>query len=127
MSKHVDGQQGIRLPSPQLGRLPAIELHCDKLVISFVARRREYNRRVREVVEASWLAPSSAAEAAAPALENGHAAEQEQQPATQGKEQAGKERGDAAEAVADGPQAKRQKVDASSAAAVPQSPEAQAS
>lgn len=126
MNKHIDGQQG--MPSLQLGSLPAIKLHCDKFVISSVARRREYNRRVREVVEASWLAPSSAAEAAVPALENGHAAEQQQQPATQGKEQAGKEKGDAAEATAaDGPQAKRQKVDASSTAAVPQSSEAQAS
>jgi hypothetical protein len=97
------------------------------MVISQVACRREYNRRVREVVEASWLAPTTAAEAAAPALENGHVAGQQQGPATEGKEQAGKETGHAAEAtVADGPQAKRQRVDVGSTAAVPQSSEAQA-
>ena len=84
--------------------------------------RREYNRRVREVVEASWLA-SSAAEAPEPAPENGHAAEQQPEPASaQGAVQQDEQGADAADAVAE-PQAKRQRVEESAA---PQSSEAQA-
>ena len=86
-------------------------------------RRREYNRRVREVVEASWLA-SSAAEAPEPALENGHAAQQQQQPEAAAAEGAAEQAAEAADAAAE-PQAKRQKV-GESAADQQQGSEAQA-
>ena len=76
-------------------------------------RRREYNRRVRQVVEASWLASSAIEAPEEPALENGHAAEQ-QQPAVPdpaaGTAQQSKQEADAADAVAE-PQAKRQRVE----------------
>ncbi len=76
--------------------------------------RREYNRRVREVVEASWLA-SSAAEAPEPALENGHTGQQQPEPAAAaGVAQQVEQAAEAADAVAE-PQAKRQKVDRSAA------------
>ncbi len=73
--------------------------------------RREYNKRVREVVEASWLA-SSAAEASEPALENGHAEQQQPEPASAAG--AAQQAEQAADAIAE-PPAKRQKVDESAA------------
>ncbi len=87
--------------------------------------RREYNRRVREVVESSWLDSSAAAEPEA-LQENGHAAEQQPEPAAAAP--AAQEQGpDAAAAadpgVAEAPQAKRQRTEDH---AVPQSTEVQA-
>ncbi len=77
--------------------------------------RREYNRRVREVVEASWLA-SSAAEASEPALENGHAAEQqpESAPAAACAPESSREAEGTTEAAE--PHPKRQRVEESAAA-----------
>ncbi|CAK0783760.1 Ubiquitin-conjugating enzyme E2 2 [Coccomyxa viridis] len=87
--------------------------------------RREYNRRVREVVESSWLDSSAAAEPEA-LQENGHAAEQQPEPAAAAP--TAQEQGpDAAAAadpgVAEAPQAKRQRTEDH---AVPQSTEVQA-
>ena len=75
--------------------------------------RREYNRRVREVVESSWLDTGTAAEPEA-LQENGHAAEQQPEPAvaeTAASEQVPNAAAAADPAVAEAPQAKRQRTE----------------